>query len=252
MLNTKGEQILRLVGLVGSVWHRELQLCLGGASFSNRHTLPANFSPSDPFLSPSLSFEHFFPRIRVFAEHFFPPRSRPDAPATSAADALSPRGAGETRASTHLNFVCRRSVALCPRLQAEQVASLWIKDSWVFRGTRLHSGAETRGPGGDRGAKCLFSIIIMRQRCVLSPRLLPGDVTVNEPSHGRPALLHRLFLLDERPVNRAAMAALPSSLCVCSHLSWVASSECQRPARLRGPPTHRALPEESTQITFTV
>lgn len=53
MLKTKreGGQIFRLVGLVGSIWHPKLQLCLEGASFSNRHTAPANFSPSDPFLS---------------------------------------------------------------------------------------------------------------------------------------------------------------------------------------------------------
>lgn len=41
MLKTKreGGQIFRLVGLVGSIWHPKLQLCLEGASFSNRHSL---------------------------------------------------------------------------------------------------------------------------------------------------------------------------------------------------------------------
>lgn len=52
-LKTKTEagHIFRLVGLVGSVWHPTLQLRLEGASFSNRHTVYANFFPSDPFLS---------------------------------------------------------------------------------------------------------------------------------------------------------------------------------------------------------
>ncbi len=41
MLQTKreGGHIFRLVGLVGSVWHPKLQLCLKGASYSNRHSL---------------------------------------------------------------------------------------------------------------------------------------------------------------------------------------------------------------------
>lgn len=53
MLKTKreGGQIFRLVGLVGSIWHPNLQLCLGGASFFKTDTVSANFFPSDPFLS---------------------------------------------------------------------------------------------------------------------------------------------------------------------------------------------------------
>lgn len=67
MLKTKreGGHIFRLVGLVGSIWHPKLQLCLGGASFSNRHTVPANFSPSDPFLFSLIL--TFSPCILVFA-----------------------------------------------------------------------------------------------------------------------------------------------------------------------------------------
>lgn len=40
-LKTKreGGQIFRLVGLVGRIWHPQLQLCLEGASFSKRHSL---------------------------------------------------------------------------------------------------------------------------------------------------------------------------------------------------------------------
>lgn len=49
----KGGHIFRLVGLVGSIWQPTPELCLEGASFSNRHTASANSSPSDPLFLPS-------------------------------------------------------------------------------------------------------------------------------------------------------------------------------------------------------
>lgn len=65
MLKTKreGGQIFRLVGLVGSVWQPKLQLCLEGASFSNRHSLCQLLS----FWSFSFSLSHFniFPPISL-------------------------------------------------------------------------------------------------------------------------------------------------------------------------------------------
>lgn len=62
---TEGGHTFRLAGLLGSAWHPELRLCLEGASFSNRHTDPANFSSSPPFLPHS--FSHFLPlNILVF------------------------------------------------------------------------------------------------------------------------------------------------------------------------------------------
>ena len=67
MLKTKreGGQIFRLVGLVGSIWQPKLQLCLEGASFSNRHSLCQLLSFWS--FSFSLSFQHFPPHILVFS-----------------------------------------------------------------------------------------------------------------------------------------------------------------------------------------
>lgn len=65
MLKTKreGGQIFRLVGLVGSIWHPKLQLCLEGASFFKpTQSLPTSLLLILFFLS------HFniFPPISLF------------------------------------------------------------------------------------------------------------------------------------------------------------------------------------------
>lgn len=114
MVKTKreGGQIFRLVGLVGSIWHPKLQLCLEGASFSNRHTVSANFSPSDPFsFSLILTFFASYPCFRLTLLLC----SSPHASATTPMDAFSQRGCQEKRSAAqrflNLALIFRQSVA---------------------------------------------------------------------------------------------------------------------------------------------